>query len=288
MRFWELLTPQIAPEVLWSPWGFDITNTLLGTWITIVLLLFFLYLGVRKRDLIPSGWQNGWEWIIEFLLGLVESVSGKKKGKMFFPLVATFFLFIMVANMIDVIPGVDTIGTIHGTNAGPLLLSADSNKFIPWFRPPTTDLNLNIAMAIVSVVVTQGFGFYALGAGEQLNKYFNFKALFSKGPMGIVDFFVGILEIISELGRIVSFSFRLFGNIFAGSVLLSVFAFLLPVFATIVFIPFEMFVAVIQAFVFAFLTLLFLELGTTSHNHESHEQAEEEVERHTREAVAAH
>ena len=136
---------------------------------------------------------------------------------------------------------------------------------VPWIRPATTDLNLTLAMALVSVVVTQGFGFYYLGPGEHISKYLNFKALFTNFPMGIVDFFVGLLEIVSELGRIISFSFRLFGNIFAGSVVLAIFAFLLPVVASIVFLPFELFVAFMQALVFSMLTLVFLQMGTTSH-----------------------
>ena len=210
----------------------------------------------------------------DYLLGLIESVSGKEKGKKFFPLVATFFLFILFANLLDVIPGVDTIGTIsteHGTMVsqpvlGFLLFGADSNKIIPWIRPATTDLNLTLAMALVSVVATQIFGFHFLGTKDQISKYLNFRAIASRGAnWAFVDFFVGLLEIISELGRLISFSFRLFGNIFAGSVLLAIFAFLLPVVANVIFIPFELFVAFIQAFVFAFLTLLFMQVGTTSH-----------------------
>jgi F-type H+-transporting ATPase subunit a len=216
--------------------------------------------------------------MIEALLGLVESVAGKEKGRKFFPLVFAFFIFIFFGNFIDLLPGVDTIGTIKpGVHATSFLLWGNvSNQIVPWLRPPTTDLNLNLAMALVSVVVTQGFGFYTLGAKEHIFKYINLRAL-THGPLGIVEFFVGLLEIISELGRLISFSFRLFGNIFAGSILLAVFAFLVPVFANIIFLPFELFVAAIQAFVFAFLTLLFMEQATTSHGHEEHEEAGQEV-----------
>src|SRR5262249_18196096 len=136
---------------------------------------------------------------------------------------------------------------------------------------------LTLAMALISVVVTQFFGYKILGAKDQLSKYLNFRAL-RRGAMGAVDFVVGLLEIISELGRLVSFSFRLFGNIFAGSVLLAVFAFLLPVVSSVLFIPFEIFVGAIQAFVFGFLTLVFMEVGTISHSHEestTHEEVEE-------------
>jgi F-type H+-transporting ATPase subunit a len=255
------------------------------------------YFGTRRRDTIPSGLQNAFEWVVEFLQGLIESVSGKEKAKKFFPLVSTFFLFILFANLLDVIPGVDTIGTIaadHGPLVsqpvlGFLLFGVDSNKITPWVRPATTDLNLTLAMALVSVVSTQIYGFQLLGPGQQISKYLNFKALFTRFPMGIIDFVVGLLEIISELGRLISFSFRLFGNVFAGSVLLSVFAFLLPVVATIIFIPFELFVGVIQAFVFAFLTLLFMQVGTTSHEHaEGEHETAHGYEEHVAKETATH
>jgi len=282
VQLWNLPHISIAPEVIFGGW---ITNTLLCTWISIIVLLLLFYFGIRRRDLIPSGWQNFIEWMVESLLGLVESVSGKEKGRKFFPIVASFFFFIFVANLLDIIPGVETVGTLelHPGDSTPLwgffiIDKESSNHIIPWIRPATTDLNLTLAMALVSVVVTQIFGFISLGAGAQLSKFFNFKAL-ARGPLGIVEFVVGLLEIVSEVSRLISFSFRLFGNIFAGSVLLAVFAFLLPAVANIIFIPFEIFIAGIQAFVFAFLTLLFLELGTTAHgHHEKEHQIHEAVE----------
>lgn len=280
MNLWRLPEIVIAPEEIFNIGGFPVTNTLLCTWVSIILLLIVSYFGIRHRDMIPRGFQNAFEWMIEALLGLIEGVAGKEKGRRFFPLVATFFIFILFGNLLDILPGVDTVGTVKpGVNASGLLFGNLSNQITPWLRPPTTDLNLTIAMAVVSVVVTQAFGFHALGAQEHLSKYFNFRALFKHGPLGAVEFFVGLLEIISELGRIISFSFRLFGNIFAGSILLSIFAFLLPVVADIIFIPFELFVAAIQAFVFAFLTLLFMEQATASHGHggEAHEQEGQEV-----------
>lgn len=300
MQLWKLPEIAISPETIFFIGGFPVTNTLLCTWISIAILFVLFWFGTRRRDLVPSGLQNALEWVVEFLLGLVESVSGKEKGRKFFPFVATFFIFIVTCNLLDVIPGVDTIGTInteaiaHSANKpvfGFLLFGDISNQITPWIRPATTDLNLTLAMAVVSVVVTQILGFYYLGAGEQISKYFNIKALL-RGGLGIVDFFVGLLEIVSELGRIISFSFRLFGNIFAGSVLLAVFAFLLPAVANVVFIPFEMFVAIIQAIVFSFLTLLFMEVGTTSHSHPAAEHAEqgahEAVQEKRETAAAAH
>ncbi|HEY7416796.1 MAG TPA: F0F1 ATP synthase subunit A [Ktedonobacteraceae bacterium] len=284
MNLWKLPNIAIAPDTVFYIFGFPVTNTLLNTWVSILLLLIIFYFGaVRRRNLIPSGFQNAFEWLIEGFLGLVESVAGKEKGRKFFPIVATFFLFIVVGNLFEVIPGIDTIGTITpeaahtaGTQIGPFLFGPISNQITPWFRPATTDLNLDLAMALVSVVITQIFGFVTLGAKEHGSKYFNFRAL-KKGPLGAAEFMAGLLEIISELGRLISFSFRLFGNIFAGGVLLAVFAFLLPVVADLIFIPFEIFVAGIQAFVFSFLTLIFLQQATTAHSHEEHHGKEEEI-----------
>lgn len=296
MQLWKLPNISIAPEVIFGGW---ITNTLFCTWISILLVFLIFYFGIHRRDLIPSGWQNFIEWMVEGLLGLVESVSGKAKGRKFFPIVASFFFFIFVANLIDVIPGVDTVGWLDRQPGDPQPLwgffitdPASSNHIVPWIRPATTDLNLTLAMALVSVVITQIFGFISLGAGTHLNKYVNFKAL-RRGGLGLVEFVVGLLEIVSELSRLISFSFRLFGNVFAGSILLAVFAFLLPALANIIFIPFEIFIAGIQGFVFAFLTLLFLELGTTAHGHDegahAHHEATHEVETRARPVpVATH
>lgn len=277
MNLWRLPNIVIAPDTLFTIGGYPVTNTFLCTWISIIILFLVCYFGVRRRDMIPRGFQNAFEWVIEALLKLVESVAGKEKGRKFFPFVATFFLFIVIGNLLDVLPGIDTIGT-KTVNAGGIWLTGNlSNQLIPWFRPPTTDLNLNLAMALVSVVAAQVFGFMALGAKEQISKYLNFRAIIKHGPMGGIEFFVGILEIVSELGRLISFSFRLFGNIFAGSILLAIFAFLLPFVADIIFIPFEIFIAGIQAFVFAFLTLLFMQQATTSHEHEEHHEGGEQV-----------
>ncbi len=279
---WKLPDIKLAPDVIATPWGFPITNTLLCTWISIIVLVALFFFGTRRRDLIPSGIQNVMEWLVEYLLGLVESVSGKEKGKKFFPLVATFFVFILVSNLLDVFPGVDTIGTLHLAKGAPapvwgfLLFGNISNQLVPWIRPATSDLNLTLSMALVSVIVTQVFGFYTLGPAEHLSKYFNFRAL-SKGPTGIIEFIAGLIEVVSEVARIISFSFRLFGNIFAGSALLAVFAFLLPFVSTIIFIPFELFVAFVQALVFSLLTLVFMEIATTSHSAHGHSETEHEA-----------
>ncbi len=298
---WKLQPIQIQPEVIFNIGPLPVTNTLLGTWISIIVLLLIFFFGTRKRALIPSGIQNVVEWIVEYLLNLTESVSGKVKAKKFFPLVATFFIFILFCNLLDVFPGVDTIGTVnlealklaHLSPPTSIFLFGDySNKLVPWVRPGTSDLNLTLAMALVSVIVTQIFGFYTLGAKEHLSKYFNFKALFTHGVQGPIEFFVGLIELVTELSRILSFSFRLFGNIFAGSAVLALFALLVPFFGEAIFIPLELFVAFVQALIFALLTLVFLEIATTSPEHAQVETEKEALQQYERaeeekEAVAA-
>ena len=315
MIFWRLPEIKLAPDVIIPLFanGTGITNTLLCTWLSIIVLVVLFYFGTRRHDMIPSGMQNFMEWGIESLLGLVEGVTGKEKAKKFFPLVATFFLFIVVSNLLDVFPGVDTVGAINGPGiqalhpsctpflgflpqchpVGPFLFGLISNQVITWVRPATTDLNLTFSMALVSVVVTQIFGFYTLGPKEHLSKYFNFRALLKFNFTGFIEFFVGILELVTELVRLLSFSFRLFGNIFAGSAVLAVFAFVLPLLADIIFIPLELFVAFVQALIFSLLTLVFLEIATTSHEQHAqsedvHEAEQEFAQNEQREAVARH
>jgi F-type H+-transporting ATPase subunit a len=298
VSLWKLLAIKIQPDVIFHIGGFPISNTLLCTWITIVVLVVFFFFATRRHDLIPSGMQNFGEWAVEALLGIVQGVSGKEKGKRFFPLIATLFLFIFLSNLLDVFPGVDTVGWIDTSALGHLssspwlgifpqnvpvagfLLFGDlSNKLIPWIRPATTDLNLNFAMAIIVVITVQCFGFYTQGPKGHLSHYFNFGTLFRSiihfnpgGLMqGVIEVFVGLLEIIDELARILSLSFRLFGNIFAGSIVLAVFAFVLPFVADIIFIPFEIFIAFVQALVFSLLTLVYLEIATSSHT--AHEES---------------
>ena len=289
---WRFPNISVAPDRIFSIFGFPVTNTLLDTWLCGLALILFFAITMRHHSLIPGRWQSAAEYLVEFLVGLIATVTGgdRNKAKKFFHLVATFFLFIVLANAVDILPGVDTVGAID-TKAvadagghpvlGFLLFGNISNAVIPWLRPATTDLNLTIGMAIIAVVTAQVFGFASLGTGVQISKYINFRS-----PLA---FFVGILELIGEIARIISLSFRLFGNVFAGTIVLSAFAFLLPIVADIIFIPFELFVAVLQAFIFAILSLLYLQLATESHETgegESHSEAEAEVSQRERSAAA--
>jgi F-type H+-transporting ATPase subunit a len=275
--------PNIAVPVdtLFSIGPFPVTNTLLLTVVTVLIILFFFWLAVRKPKMIPGRWQNLVEWTTELLLNLCEDVAGKVNGRRFFPWVATIFLIVLFANWWEVIPGVETIGTLDRSlpgcanvqlTAGVFMFGQPSNCIIPWLRPPSTDLNFTLALAVVSVFMTQVYGIRQLGVGQHVLKYLNFR----EGILGIA---IGLLEFVLEMIRVVSFSFRLFGNLFAGDVLLLVMAFLIPILAPIPFYFLEVFVGFIQAFVFAMLTLVFMTLAVTPHEHaEHHDEQPEHVE----------
>ena len=177
----------------------------------------------------------------------------------FFPLVTTILLFIVVANWMGILPGVGSI-TIEGMHDGHLTSP-------PIFRSMNADVNMTLAVALISVIATQVFGVMALGVMPYAGKFF---VPPWKDPIGS---FVGILELIAECAKIISFTFRLFGNIFAGEVLLVVISFLLPYIAPIPFLGLEIFVGFIQGLVFSLLTLVFLKMATTAHTHEHVEHA---------------
>ncbi len=230
---------------------FAITNTLLLTW---GVLVFFLVVGLFLRNkwhVIPGKLQMVFELITEEVLKLMESVMGERpKAERYFPLVATIFLFILFSNWIGLFPFLGSIGIYEHHGGG--------SVFVPFFRSPASDLNFTLALAIVSVVMTNILAVRSLGFFHHMKKFFNFS-----NP---IHFFVGILEFISEFAKIVSFSFRLFGNVFAGEVLLLIVGFLVPYFIPMPFIFLEIFVGFIQSFIFAMLTVVFIATATASHD----------------------
>ncbi|HEX9057695.1 MAG TPA: F0F1 ATP synthase subunit A [Ktedonobacterales bacterium] len=277
---WSLPHIAVPVDTLFKIGDFPVTNTFIVTWVTIFIMLGFFYAALRNPRLVPRKVQNLVEWVVELLLNLCEEVAGKENGRRFFPWVATIFLFVLLANWWEVIPGVETIGLIskefancHNVQpvAGIFLWGSTSNCLTPWLRPPSTDLNLTIAISVISVFMTQVYGFRRLGVIQHVTKYLNYR----EGVLGIV---IGLLEFVLEMIRVVSFSFRLFGNLFAGDVLLLVMAFLVPVLASTPFYFLEIFVGFIQAFVFAMLTLVFMTLSVTPHEHAEHEEHEEHRE----------
>lgn len=239
----------LAAEKIIEVGPIAITNTMLVTWIVIILLSSIAVKISHNVKEVPGMLQNIFEFIIEAIENLIQNVTmDKEKTKKFLPLVATFFLFIIVANWMGLIPGFETIGRFEIKNGEEL--------FVPFFRPPGSDLNTTLALAIISVVAVQIVGVQSLGI-NYFKKYLNFK-----GP---IEFFVGIIETVSEFAKIISFSFRLFGNVFAGGVLLAVVSFFIPFFAAVPFYGLELFVGFVQALVFAMLTTVFLQMATIGH-----------------------
>ena len=359
----SLLAIQLPAEMIFegddfpTPLGaWNLMNTMLTTWLAMLVLIVIAIFIRRSLNEIPGRFQALFELIVEFFLNLCQSIAGRDKGRRFFPLVFTIFIFIVVANWMGILPGFGTVGRIadpeeiahhHGIHhyEDPALAdyaSEDSHAkhdehaedshdkhdehaedshdehgedshddhldsvtlhiftgqgsfsylapgsfseqltfeeyenqsglvgedkraghLVPFLRSANTDINMTLAMAIIAMVMVHFWGFSILGFPSHIGKFINFK----EGPIG---FFVGILEIISELAKVVSFTFRLFGNIFAGEVLLMALAFLLPLIGIIPFLGLELFVGVIQAFIFSMLTLVFASMASVSHSSDDH------------------
>lgn len=246
----------ISPESLFHISTFPVTNTLVVTFcISLLIIAGSLILKSRIR-LMPRGFQNVVESVLEALLNLVDSVTqDRRQSKKFFPIVATIFIFVILSNWVEVVPGLGTIG-LRETHNGESIL-------VPFLRSGSADLNMTLALAIVSVISAQVLGIVAIGLGKYAGKFFvsPFKSPYFVGT------FVGLLELISEFAKLISFSFRLFGNIFAGEVLLMVMLFLVPYFIPLPFLFLELFVGFVQALVFAMLTLVFFKMAATSAEH---------------------
>ena len=234
--------------------GFPLTNAFLLTCIVVAILAIGSVLISKRLMLVPGGAQNIVELGVESFLGLMESIFGsRREAENYFPFVATIFVFVLFSNWFGILPGVGSVG----------FFNASHSEFIPLLRSPASDLNFTLALAATTVIATHVFGIRALGVGAHASKFFNFSS-----P---VNFFIGILEFVSEIAKIISFSFRLFGNVFAGEVLLLVIAFLVPYAAPLPFLFLELFVGFIQAFVFAMLATVFTAVAITGHG--EHDEA---------------
>lgn len=238
----------LAAERLGSLWGFPITNSLLMTWGVMLLLIGFAVFLRQRLALIPGRLQAGVEWAFEGALDYMSEVlESEKLARRFFPLVVTIFLFVALANVLEFVPGVGSLGFIHAD------LPAQAGEFLPLLRAPAADLNFTLALAAISFFTIEITGIVALGFFKYAGKYFNVRS-----PIGFV---VGLIELMSNIGRLISFSFRLFGNIFAGEVMILVASFFLPYLLPAPLMAFEMFIGLVQALVFAMLTLFFIKLA---------------------------
>ncbi len=306
----------IPAEAVLHVGGITITNTMLSSWLTMIVLIVAGWLICRNMTEVPGRWQGFLEILTEFFYGLVEGAAEKKWARRFFPIVMTLFLFIIVSNWLGLTPLFGSWGPLHHAHEGKEGQSVqwlNESKTLglwvrtaegmgeaeaaghgegggdvetgyilaPMFRAATTDLNVTLALAVIAVVLTQFFGVKALGIGYfgkfiaigGIVKAFTKPGLGCGGRigaffMGFIDIFIGVVEIISEIGKIVSFSFRLFGNIFAGEVLLAVMAFLVPYLISLPFYGLEIFVGFVQALVFMMLTVAFFVVAQSHHGEE--------------------
>ena len=260
----------IFAEPIFEIGGFHITNSLLNTWLVVFAVIIFGLAFRRAIAVIPRKAQNILEMAIEELLKICDSATGsREKSLRFFPLVASFFVFILLNNWLGILPGIGSIGKIvseHGEKV-----------FVPFFRGGTADLNTTLALAIVGVVATHLVGVTTVGIWRHLNKFINIQSIIDI-PKKIakdatilivnpIKLFVGFLEIIGELAKVASLSFRLFGNIFAGEVLLASMAAILAFGIPIPFMFLEIVVGLIQALIFAMLILVYLTIHTSVEEH---------------------
>lgn len=223
-----------------------VTNSMVTTWLVTIVLLIFAYLATKKLSPVPHKIQNLAEAIVEPLFDLGESLA-HQKAKVFMPIVATFFFFILFGNYFGLLPGIGSIGFTH------------NEHFVPYLRAINSDLNTTLALALVSVIATHFLAIKYLGAGAYLGKFFSLNPIF---------LFVGLIELVGEFTKIASLSFRLFGNILAGETVLHTAT--TKLFAYIVPIPFyflEIIVGFVQALIFAILTLTFMVILTSKQEH---------------------
>ena len=298
----------VAPEHVFDIGPLAVTNTMFTSWVVVILMIGAAVLASRSMSLVPGGLSGAVEAFIGGFYSMTEGIVGEANARRFFPVVATIFLYVLVSNYVGLMPvnfafGVPEPGhgdvqavfeqtAIAGIDVAYIPLQAETVEYdeamvaeaagdsfsgllAPLFRSVMTDVNAPLALAIMSFIFVEYWGLSTLGPGY-LKKFFAFGNLARLRPMGLIDVFVGLLELISELSRMVSFTFRLFGNVFAGEVLLLMMSFLVPLVLINVFYGLELFVGLIQAFVFAMLTLVFAQSAVTAHHDdEEHEGAHE-------------
>ena len=261
---------------------FKITNTLISSWITIILLVLIFFLATRKMKLIPGRFQNFAEVIVEGIYGTVQGISGEKHVRTFFPMVATIFLYVVTNALLALIPLWGTWGPIETISEG----GHSGTVIVPFLRAANTDVNLTLSIALISFCFIEFLGFTKTGPLKYIDSFFQFselgkafkelfkgnvKAFVSGLAFGFINIYVGLLEILSHFIRIISFTFRLFGNMTAGEILLGVMTFLVAFIVPVIFYGLETLVGFLQAMIFAGLTLVFGVMAVTPHHEEGAE-----------------
>ncbi|MAJ97083.1 MAG: ATP synthase F0 subunit A [Parcubacteria group bacterium] len=238
----------LAAEQVGVFFGVPITNTLITSWIIMLLLAIIAFFVGRNLRVIPGRIQTFFEEMLSFMLGYMgEVLEDTKLARKLFPLIATLFLFIALSNLLEFTPGIGSLGFVESTRDGEVFTSV--------LRSVNTDLNVTLALAVIAFLSIEIVGVATLGTLTYASKFFNFKS--------VLGFLVGIIELFSEFARLISFSFRLFGNILAGEVLIVVIASFVPLFLPVPMMLFEVFVGLIQAAIFALLTLFFVKIAIT-------------------------
>lgn len=262
-------------EPIYHIGSFPVTNALFTSWIAVFLIIVIVFFLRRKLAQIPKGIQNFFEIILDGALSLCDQVTGDRKiSNKVFPLAFSVFLFVLINNWLGILPfgGFGLIETSGGESA-----------FIPFIRSGTADINTTLALALIAVVSANIFGIISVGIWKAFNKYVNIRALgqmvtkVRQDPtilvVSPVTFFVGVLELVGEFAKVASLSFRLFGNVFAGEVLLVSMSALLAYGLPIPFLFLEIFVGLIQAFIFAILMLVYFTIAAQDHDeHEEHKE----------------
>ncbi len=263
-----------------------VTNSLFTTWLVVLIVLVFSLAIKIKAKQIPKGFQNLFEFILEGGMNLADQVTGDKKiTARVFPLAFSIFIFVLINNWFGILP-LGGFGILETTEHG--------RAFIPFIRSGTADINTTLALGLVAVIGSNIFGIISIGIWKMFNKYVNVNIFggiikkVKKDPTVLISipimFFVGLLELVGEFAKIASLSFRLFGNVFAGEVLLmamgSILAYVLP----LPFMGLEIFVGLIQAVIFSVLTLVYFTIA--SQDHEEHDEKHTEHE-HSKKIVHA-
>lgn len=263
----------IAAEPIFHIGSFTVTNSLLNSWIAVLVIIVLSFAIRKKISRVPGKLQNAVELIFEQALTLADSITGsREKSLKFLPIVLPLFVFILINNWLGLLPGVGSMGFFKG--------EGDHKLFVPFLRGATADLNTTLALAVMTVILTHIFGVIMTGAWSHLNKFIRIN-LFLELPRKVfkekeytallinpINFFVGLIEIVGEFAKMASLSFRLFGNIFAGEVLLGSMALLFAYVLPIPFMFLEIIVGLVQALIFSILALVFMSIMSTDHAHE--------------------
>ncbi|MEI7810478.1 MAG: FoF1 ATP synthase subunit a [bacterium] len=265
----------IYAEPIFHIGSFQVTNSLITSWLAVVIV-FFLSLAIRLNlKKIPGKLQHVFEIVLGGALSLIDQITNDRKiSKKIFPIVFSLFVFILINNWLGLLPVLGSIGFIAKEGA--------HSAFVPLFRSGTADINTTLALSIMIVLASNFFGMVVIGVWKTFNKYINIQGLAQmfvkvrKDPSVLIiapiNFFVGVLELLGEVAKIASLSFRLFGNVFAGEVLLAsmsaIFAYLVPG----PFLFLEVFVGLIQALIFSLLATVYFTIASQDHSEHEHEE----------------